>query len=449
MTSKINNNKSKTYQKKRGELEFFASCPRGLENLLGEEILQIAKKFSQNLVENQIIIIAGGVTFFGDLNLMMQVNLYSRFATRILLKLDEQNYRNEQDIYQFAKSQQWSLYFDVANTFKVSTTAIRCPLKSLNFLTLTVKDAICDFFREEYSQRPNVATFRPDVLVHLFIKENSCSLYLDTSGEPLWLRGYRKKSVAAPLKENLAAAMIDFTNWNYAENQPFVDAMCGSGTLILEALQKYFQLPANINRLEFGFEKLKIFDEISWKNIKQQAENNILQRLQEIQQNSPKTPILLAFDNDKNAIYAIKENLKNFVFLNEKYFENFENFENFESSEKFDLKKFVLVQCQDILNLQISEFTGNQSGVLLCNPPYGERLSDLRFLMEFYPQLATALKNNWAGWLCGFLSADLQNFVKGLRLKPSRKIPLFNGDLDCRLFLFPMVAGSNRKIKNE
>lgn len=433
-------NKHTSYQKKRGELEFFATAPRGLENLLGEEILQIAKNFSQNLAENKIFVIAGGVSFFGDLNLMMQVNLYSRFATRILLKIDEQNYRNEQDIYKFAKSQQWSLYFDVANTFKVSTTAIRCPLKSLNFLTLTVKDAICDFFREEYSQRPNVATFRPDVLVHLFIKENCCSLYLDTSGEPLWLRGYRKKSVAAPLKENLAAAMIDFCNWDYQQNTPFVDAMCGSGTLILEALQKYFQFPANINRLEFGFEKLKIFDEISWKNIKNHAENNILQRLQEIRENPPAMPILLAFDNDKNAIYAIKENLKNFVFLNEKYLENFAN---------FDLKKFVLVQYQDILNLQISEFTGNQNGVLLCNPPYGERLSDLRFLMEFYPQLATALKNNWAGWLCGFLSADLQNFVKGLRLKPSRKIPLFNGDLDCRLFLLPMVAGSNRKTKSQ
>lgn len=433
--------KNTSYQKKRGELEFFATVPRGLENLLGEEILQIAKKYSKNLVEEQICVISGGVRFFGDLNLMMLVNLYSRFATKILLKLDDQSYQNEQDIYKFARSQQWSLYFDVANTFKVSTTAIRCPLRSLNFLTLTVKDAICDFFREEYSQRPNVATFRPDVVVHLFIKENSCSLYLDTSGEPLWLRGYRKKSVAAPLKENLAAAMIDFCNWDYQEDKPFVDAMCGSGTLILEALQKYFHIPANINRLEFGFEKLKIFNEISWKNIRSQAENNILQRLQEIQQNSPKTPILFAFDNDKNAIYAIKENLKNFVYLNEKYFA--------ESFTNFDLKDFVVVQCQDILDLQISEFTGNQSGVLLCNPPYGERLSDLRFLLEFYPQLATALKNNWAGWLCGFLSADLANFVKGLRLKPSRKIPLFNGDLDCRLFLLPMVSGSNRKTKNE
>ena len=171
---------------------FFATCPRGLEELLADELRQVGA--------DELQVIAGGVRFSGDWSVCYRANLESRLATRILWHVVKGPYQKEEDIYRLAARQLWPNHFAVTRTLKVSTTGIKCPLKSLDFVTLRVKDAICDRFRQDLDERPNIDTRNPDVSVHVFLTENECTLYLDTSGQPLWQRGFRRASVEAPLK---------------------------------------------------------------------------------------------------------------------------------------------------------------------------------------------------------------------------------------------------------
>ena len=203
----------------------FATCPRGLEALLAAEV--------ERLGAGAVAVTSGGVSFQADLRTVYRVNLESRIATRVLRRLDTKPYRNEKDIYELARSQHWGQWFRVSQSIRVDTTAVRSPLKSIDFATLRIKDAICDRFRDDTGSRPNVDTRAPDVRITAYLTQDSATLYLDTSGEPLYKRGYRTQSVEAPLKENLAAGIIALTGWRPEE--ALLDPMCGGGTLVAEA----------------------------------------------------------------------------------------------------------------------------------------------------------------------------------------------------------------------
>ena len=377
--------------------KYFAICPRGLEELLLEELRGVGAEDLQTT--------HGGVHFSGDWSVCYRANLESRLATRILLHIVTGPYVKEDDIYRLAVRQLWPNHFAVSRTMRVVTTAIKCPLKSLDFVTLRVKDAVCDRFREDLGERPNIETRNPDVSVHVFLTENTCTLYLDTSGQPLWQRGFRKASVDAPLKENLAAGILKLSGWQ--PGMPLIDPMCGSGTFLLEAVQMALDRAPGLDR-GFAFELLKKFEALEWANIRAAAEARVkpAERMD-----------IRGWDNDDRAVRATRRNLQEAGFAN-----------------------IVTVDQGDILEIAPL----NETGILITNPPYGERIGEQDELAAFYPQLGTALKRHWAGWNCFFFTADLR-LPKLVGLKPSRKTPLFNGPLECRLFEIRMVAGSNRK----
>jgi len=377
--------------------KYFAICPRGLEELLLEELRAIGAE--------ELLVTHGGVHFSGDWAVCYRANLESRLATRILLHIVTGPYAKEDDIYRLAVRQLWPNHFAVSRTMRVVTTAIKCPLKSLDFVTLRVKDAVCDRFREDLGERPNIETRNPDVSVHVFLTENTCTLYLDTSGQPLWQRGFRKASVDAPLKENLAAGILKLSGWQ--PGMPLIDPMCGSGTFLLEAVQMALDRAPGLDR-GFAFELLKKFEALEWASIRAAAEARVkpAERMD-----------IRGWDNDDRAVRATRRNLQEAGFAN-----------------------IVTVDQGDILEIAPL----NETGILITNPPYGERIGEEDELATFYPQLGTALKRHWAGWNCFFFTADLR-LPKLVGLKPSRKTPLFNGPLECRLFEIRMVAGSNRK----
>ena len=376
---------------------YFAICPRGLETLLQDELAALGA--------TELKITHGGVHFSGDWAVCYRANLESRLATRILWHLVTGPYTREDDIYRLAVRQLWPNHFSVANTFRVVTTAIKCPLKSLDFVTLRVKDAVCDRFREDAGERPNIDTRYPDVSVHVFLTADRCTLYLDTSGQPLWQRGFRRASVDAPVKENLAAGILKLSGWQ--PDTPLVDPMCGSGTFLLEAVQMALDRAPGLDR-HFGFERLKKFDAALWTHIR----NAALARVK-----NPAQLDIRGSDHDERAVRATRRNL-----------------------EEAGFSQWVRVDTADLLELSAPA----PAGTLVANPPYGERLGEQEALAAFYPQLGAALKRHWAGWNCFFFTADLR-LPKLMGLKPSRKTPLYNGPLECRLFEIRMVAGSNRK----
>ena len=376
--------------------DFFAPCPRGLETMLLGDL--------ESLGAQHIRATEGGVQFSGDWPLCYRANLESRIASRILWRVAETQYRNEQDIYQAAFDLQWQRWFDVIHTIRVNTTAIRCPLKSLEFITLKVKDAVCDRFRAHCNERPSVDTIDPDVRIHVFIEDNKLMLYLDTSGDALFKRGVRQHTNIAPLRENLAAGILRLMNWQ--PGTPLLDPMCGSGTFLIEAAQMSLNLQPGIAR-SFAFEKLKNFDADKWNKMRDQA----------IAAELPVKPLeIYGSDLYGDALKAAWRNLD----------------------------EAGLSDCVELKQANVLEIPAPADhGMLVANLPYGERMGELDELAELYPKLGDALKKKFGGWTAYLFTAD-KAILKLMRLSPSRKIPLFNGAIECRLLEYKIVSGSNR-----
>ncbi len=376
---------------------FFASCPRGLEALLVDDLVAAGITHTKE--------IAGGVHFATDFGFCYAANFHSRIATRILWRVAKAPYAKEDDIYKLAYEQNWGAIFDVNKSLRVDVTAIKSPLRSLEFITLRIKDAVCDRFRADFNKRPNVDTKEPDIRIHAFLTVDECTLYLDTSGAPLYQRGLRQKTVEAPLKENLAAGVLRLSGW--IPGTPLIDPMCGSGTFLLEAAQMAHEIAPGLGR-NFGFEAYKNFAPEALKKLRKKA----------LDAQKPITKSLI-FGRDISPV-AMRASLAN-------------------------LDRAGLL---DAVNLEAGDFLDKnapaESGILVANPPYGERLLETDELTLLYPKIGAALKAFYAGWTAHFLTADLR-MPKLMRLQPSRKTPLFNGALECRLFAFKMVAGSNRK----
>lgn len=377
--------------------DFFAPCPRGLEAILHSDLEAMG---AQKVKSTE-----GGVHFFGDWELCFRANLESRVASRILWRISTSKYASEQDIYQAAFKMHWQNWFDVSHTIRVHVTAIRCPLKSLEFITLLVKDAICDRFRAHCNERPSVDTLEPDVRIHTFIEDDQMMLYVDTSGDPLFKRGVRMHTNIAPIRENLAAGILRLTGWQ--PGTPLLDPMCGSGTFLIEAAQMSLNIQPGISR-RFAFENLKNFDAPKWKAMREQA----------LAAQLPPHPLEI-YGSD---LYgdALKTALRN-------------------------LQDAGLDECVELKQANVLDISAPApAGVLVANLPYGERMGELDELAELYPKLGDALKKNFGGWTAYLFTAD-KAILKLMRLSPSRRTPLFNGAIECRLLQYKMVSGSNRK----
>ena len=382
----------------------FAPCPRGLEPLLADDFAAAGA--------TAVRAVPGGVEGQGDLATIYRLNLESRIATRVLRRLAAVDYRNEADIYRLAYDIDWPRLFTVERSIRVYVTAIRSPLKSLEFITLKVKDAVCDRFRADVGRRPSVNTRQPEVRIHLFLTATQATLYLDTSGEPLYRRGHKAAKVEAPLKENLAAGILRLSGWTPLADPvpPLLDPMCGSGTFLLEAAQMALDEAPGLARDagEFGFERLAGFDAALWQSLRRTAAER---------RRNPASLPLFGSDLSADAIARTQQNLAH-----------------------AGVDDLVRLDCSDLLAREAPA----PGGVLVANPPYGERLSDREAMADFYPRLGDALKRRFAGWHCWFLSADT-HFPKLLGLRVNRKIPLFNGPLECRLYHVEIVAGSARR----
>jgi putative N6-adenine-specific DNA methylase len=375
---------------------FFAPCPRGLEALLAAEL----KSFGASAPEPT----AGGVGFAGSLETCYRANLWSRLASRILWQVAQFDYGSEDDVYAAARAVDWFSLFDVNRTLRVYVTAQKSPLKSLEFVTLRVKDAVCDRFRDDVGRRPDVERASPDVRVHVFLEEKRGALYLDTSGEALFKRGWRADVVDAPLRENLAAGILQLTGWQF--DQALLDPMCGGATLLVEAAAMARGRAPGLKRA-FGFEKLDTFNATLWKRLREEAS-----------QPAQKAPRLQLFGSDADArsLNAARRNLA-----------------------AAGVERWVTLEASDVLKRQAPA----DVGVMVANPPYGERIGEAEELARFYPKLGDALKRNFAGWNCFFFTAD-RRMEKLIRLQAARRTPLYNGALECRLYEFRIVAGSHR-----
>lgn len=376
---------------------YFATCPRGLEPLLVEELAQVGAK--------SIKATDGGVSFDGDWAVCYSANLHSRIATRIMWQVARGKYLNEEDLFNAAYKLNWPQWFEVKHDFMVKVTGVKCPLKSLEFATLKIKDAVCDKFRQAVGSRPYIDTKNPAVRIHAYLTADEYQFYLDTSGAALYQRGNRGASIEAPLRENLAAGILKLSGWQ--AGQPLLDPMCGSGTFLLEAAMVALNIAPGLKR-SFGFEKLRTYESDTWRKIKNQAEKRV---------KSVSFQKIYGSDVDLRAVRVSKQNL-----------------------EAAGLLEAVQLAQVDMTNA----VPPADSGVMVANPPYGVRIGEDEALAALYPKMGEALKKKFAGWNTYFLTNDLR-MPKLMRLTPSKRTPLFNGPLECRLFEIKMVAGSNRK----
>ncbi len=379
--------------------KFFAPCPRGLEQVLAGELAELGA--------TDIVPTEGGVGFAGSMATAYAANMHSRIASRILWRIGGGRYRSEEDIYRSVNALDWTRYFDPALTIRVNVASVGSPLKSLEFITLKIKDAACDKFREQTGRRPSVDTAQPDVRIHAFLEPERFTLYLDTSGEPLFKRGARLVAGEAPLRENLAAGILKLCGWT--PEQPLLDPMCGSGTILIEAAQIARGIPPGYKR-EFAFQKLNDFEAQTWKGIRAEAAAGI---------RTAAPAGIFGGDLYGETLKLARANL-----------------------EAAELADSVSLKQANILEIPAPA----ASGVLVTNPPYGVRIGEQDELAAFYPKLGDALKQKFAGWRAYLFTADLR-VPKLIGLSPSKRTPLFNGPLECRLYEFKIVSGAMRREK--
>lgn len=376
----------------------FAPCPQGLEEALAAEMQALGFDDAQPA--------RAGCRFHADWTGVLRANLYSRLATRILVQVAHGPVRHEDDILELAQDTPWERWFGAEQTLRVDTSAIRSPMQSLQYCNLRAKDGICDRLRDLEGERPSIDTVRPDARVHLFLDEDSATLYLDTSGESLFKRGWRLEKGEAPLRENLAAGLLALSGWDPA--QALLDPFCGSGTILIEAAWIALGVPAGIWR-PFGFERLRDHDARHWRDIKDEARSHIATQLE-----SP----IVGYDLDPRAIDAARANLERAWLTPD--------------SIRFEIGDARTVP------------PPADTGWLVTNPPYGERLPGDD--ADLWSHWARNLKQRYSGWHVNIISSDL-DLPRQMRLKPLRRYPLHNGGLDCRLFSFEMVEASYRKEK--
>ncbi len=435
------------------DLSLFLPCAAGVQDLLAAEV--------QRITGSQPKAWRAGVALQGSWRDALRLNLHSRLAQRVLVQLAHHAYRSEEDLYNAAGNVAWEAWFGPQQTFKVELTAQHSPLQSLNFATLRIKDAVADRFRAKFNdQRPSVETRWPDVRIHAHLTTDTVTLHIDTSGEPLFKRGWREDKGDAPLKETLAAAMIAASGWDMqcADGVPLYDPCCGSGTLVIEAAQVACHMAPGLLR-RFGFEKLRPFQPAVWQELKAQAQSQIT------------APVAPVFGSD------VSFRMVDFAQRN---------------AERAGVAHAVQLRGGDALQ----RMPPAARGVMLLNPPYGERIDvagvaapgggrrapqrgaaaapfdqavdefgqPLRAhparsvpggreraqtetgqqVDDFFERLASHWKKHYAGWTAHVLTPDLKLPGK-MRLKESRRIPMWNGPIECRLFRFDLVAGSPRK----
>ncbi len=374
----------------------FAPCPQGLEAELAQELTALGF--------DAVRAGRAGCHFETDWSGVMRANLHSRLATRILVRVAHASVRKEDDILALASATPWERWFGPEHRLRVDTSAIRSPMQSLNYCNLRAKDGICDRLRAKEGARPDIDTVRPDARVHLFLDASSATLYLDTSGEALFKRGWRLDKGDAPLRENLAAGLLALSGWT--PDQALLDPFCGSGTILLEAAWMALKVPPGVWR-PFGFERLRTYRSQHWQDIRSEARSHILEQ--------PPAP-LHGFDHNPQAIAMARQNMARARLS--------ENTIHFATGDALEM------------------LPPAPQGHIVTNPPYGERMDDVD--AAFWHAWSGQLKRHFGGWMLSIISSD-KGLPGALRLKALRRHPVYNGALDCRLFQFALVTSHYRR----
>ncbi len=372
----------------------------GFEEILAKELLTLGAQDVEQGVRM--------VSFKGDKGFMYKANLALRTALKILKPISQFRVYNDQSLYKGIQGIDWSDYISVNDTFVVDVTLNSDHFNHSQFVALKTKDAIVDQFRDKFGKRPDIDKDYPDLRINIHIHNDQCSVALDTSGASLHHRGYRTATNIAPINEVLAAGMLLLSSWE--GNSDFLDPMCGSGTILAEAAMIACNIPANINRKEFAFEKWNDWDNDLFDTIVE----SLLKKTKEFHYT------IKGYDKAPSAVNKAKDNIRN---------ANLDEYITISQENFFDSQK----QTKGPLHM-------------VFNPPYGERL-DIH-LERFYRELGDTLKQGYPNTNAWFITANLEA-LKFVGLKPSRKIKLFNGKLEARLVKYEMYEGSKRtKFQN-
>lgn len=380
-----------------GNFKMLAKSLFGFEPVLAKELRNLGAINVQEGIRN--------VTFEGDKGFMYKANLALRTAIKILVPITSFKVLNEDDLYKNLQKIHWEDYFDENKTFAINSVIHSDNFTNSLYVSLKSKDAIVDYFRDKYGERPNVDIKHPDVLFNVHIQNEICNVSLDSSGESLHKRGYKTDTNIAPINEVLAAGLILLSG--YDGTQHFMDPMCGSGTILIEAAMIANNIPANLNRLEFGFEKWKDFDAQLFEVIRESL-------IKKIRNSSQK---IIGFDKAPSAVRKALDNVKN-----------------------ASLEEFISIEQQDFFT---SEKNMEGKTILLFNPPYGERLEIN--VPKFYAEIGDTLKKNYTDTDAWFITSDFDNGLKSVGLRTSRKIKLFNGNLECRFVKYEMYKGTKKQ----
>jgi putative N6-adenine-specific DNA methylase len=397
----------------------FLPCAAGVEALLAEEVARLLPSASPQPRR-------GGVELAGGAREAMALNLGSRLAQRVLWPVADAPYHAEDDLYETARAVRWGDWITPQQTIKVDVTAQRSPLKSLNFAALRIKDGVCDRLREDTGERPSVDTWRPELPLLLHLTAEHATLYVDTSGEALFKRGWRQDQGEAPLKETLAAAMLAAAGWQGREaDGPLLDPVCGSGTIAIEAAQLACGIAPGLQR-RFAFERLGPFRDAAaqraWRGLREAAQAAI---------HAPRVAVFAGDVSFRMTDFAAR------------------------NATRAGLIEAIEFKTADALQRPAPA----ARGTLMLNPPYGERIDPKgsrgapaaaregfeggASAGDFFARLASHWKHAYPGWTAWVLSPDMK-LPQALRLKESRRVPMWNGPIECRLFRFDLVAGSMR-----
>ena len=373
-----------------------ATTMSGLEEVLSDELKKLG---AQN-----INILHRAVEFIGDLGFMYKANLNLRTAIRILKPIFEFKARNERELYRKIYDYNWEQFLNVDDTFSIQSSGVSKTFTHSKYTSLKTKDAIVDRFRENLGKRPSVNLECPNVQINVHVKENRFIISLDSSGPSLHKRGYKVASVDAPINEVLAAGLILLSEWNQISN--FHDPMCGSGTILVEASMIAHNIPANIFRKRFGFEGWKNFDANLWDKIRDVS----------LEKEKEYHGLISGADNFQKSLRSCRSNINNALM-------------------------------RDQINLKMEDFFDSRvvKGThIVFNPPYGERLRIS--VNEFYKKIGDTLKHNYQGCSVWLISSDTEQ-LKMIGLKPSKKIKIYNGKLECRFLGFDIYEGSKKSLK--
>ncbi len=369
----------------------------GFESILAKELRNLGAQDVREGVRN--------VQFKGDKGFMYKANLALRTAIRILVPIHSFKVNNEDDLYNNLKSINWEKYLDLSKTFAINSAVHSDNFTNSLYVSLKSKDAIVDFFRRKYQDRPNIDLKHPDILLNIHIQKDNCTVSLDSSGESLHKRGYKTDTNIAPINEVLAAGLVLLSG--YDGSQHFIDPMCGSGTILIEAAMIANNIPVNINRPEFAFEKWNDFDEDLFEII----HDSLLKKVR----NSDRK--IIGFDKAPSAVRKAQNNVQN-----------------------ASLEEFITIERQNFFE---TEKPVEGPTILLFNPPYGERLEINAPI--FYKEIGNALKQSYTDTNAWFITSDFDKGLKSVGLRTSKKIKVFNGKLECRFVKYEMYKGSKKR----